>query len=882
MISQRVRDGIIVFDSSLSICFFNQSASAIFGYAESEALGRPISLIFPRDLIDRHRDHLSRESGFELNPPRLIVPANHKHGHSLQAEISLTPFASGSEHMVIAIVRELDLHPGTPDSRQDAFTQQILDAMPAHVAILDSRARIVSVNAAWRFFAERNRGSQTQTSEGMNYLEVCDRAAKTGSRDAAQVRDALTSLLAGNAQTFQFEYPCHAPSELRWFRMRAVPFHWRQERHIAVIHENVSNRVTAEIRTQEVENLLQTSGRMARLGGWKLELATGLIHATTTMLDMLGMPARTRLTWPSLRAHLPPSTRRKIQHAVLSSLRDRKPFELQFQTTGPDQKQIWVKLAGEPTFHGAETIAVSGMLQDITQTVFRENILRREQQRLSAALKISRQGIFEINLDSGEVHWDERAFEMHGVHPYSFIPTIAAIETILIAEDRGLGKRLKQFRDNGGRTWHERYRVHTPTGEIQTIEVLGTFLAEAGDVRRLLVGTAKDVTAREAIQAELLAAREQAEAATVAKSRFLANMSHEIRTPMTGILGFLRLLQGSELGQEQRSYVDLAVSAASSLGRILDDVLDFSRIEAGMLRMEPAPVKIGELVQECAALFSATARDHETVIELEQGPEASTSVMADSVRLKQILNNLIGNAVKFTKKGTIRIRVSGSRDSDQLPLRIEVADTGIGISPDRMGEIFQPFAQADSSTTRQYGGTGLGLTISRELTAMMGGALTVRPNEPAGTIFEFSCSFPLANDEMSPAQVPQLPASLPGSRILVADDNELNRLCISLMLKERGLTCDLAQDGHQALEAAQEKDYDIIFMDCQMPGIDGYTATRRLREIQKTHRPAIIALTANAMQGEREKCLSAGMDDYITKPIDFEQMFELIKEYSRK
>jgi len=214
-------------------------------------------------------------------------------------------------------------------------------------------------------------------------------------------------------------------------------------------------------------------------------------------------------------------------------------------------------------------------------------------------------------------------------------------------------------------------------------------------------------------------------------------------------------------------------------------------------------------------------------------------------------------------------------------LCFEVTDTGIGIEEDRLDKIFNPFAQADSSTTRRYGGSGLGLSISRELAVMMGGTLTARANHPQGTTFRFESKVIIASPAgRQPLKHPDHQRIENGPRILVADDHELNRMCISLMLRERGLACDLATNGQEALEAARTGQYKIIFMDCQMPGLDGYAATQRIRQENLNYSPAIIALTANALEGEKQRCFEAGMDDYIAKPIDFERMFELIGRYS--
>lgn len=528
---------------------------------------------------------------------------------------------------------------------------------------------------------------------------------------------------------------------------------------------------------------------------------------------------------------------------------------------------------------GAALIAI---LAFVSRKVFHNRQLAEKEERFRALLEYSSIGITLRDRNQRVFYVSPAINAILGYEPEELIGDYR--QEILHPDDvPGAEASARALIEVPGQTLRSRVRMRHKNGEYRWIEVTARNLLQNPAVGAI-VNNFRDVT--DSTQAEITAseARQRAEHANLAKSDFLAMISHEIRTPMNGITGMCQLLLETSLNAEQLDYAETIAQSAQSLLALVNDVLDFSRIEAGKLSIERAPIHMESLVADVAQLMRVRADQKRLRLLTHYPADAPRGFYGDPLRIRQILINLVGNAVKFTAEGEIRIEVAVSYlEASRYMVSIEVSDTGIGIPPDKLPLIFEKFTQADVSTTRRYGGSGLGLTICRSLTELMGGTITTSSEAGIGSRFRLDLPMDAAPESAIEARDTSRQALRPLSEplsILLVEDNLVNQKLAVRLLERLGCEVAVAASGIEALALLTDTDYDMVLMDCQMPDMDGYETTRQIRSRERgsKHLP-IVAITANAMESDLERCISSGMDSYLTKPIDFVKLRDALEKW---
>lgn len=549
----------------------------------------------------------------------------------------------------------------------------------------------------------------------------------------------------------------------------------------------------------------------------------------------------------------------------------RDQYEGEYRIRHKNGEWLWMLGRGRVIEYMPDRLPIRmiGTQTDITDLKHAEKQLAMLNERMQLAMRAGGIGIWEIDFENKTIIWDDRMNEIYGLEHGSFKGDLAEWMSYIAPEDK---KRLIPQWENqklDEPIMEGEFQVTWRNGETRYLHALArTIRDREGRLLRAL-GTSADITARRADRDQLAKAKEEAERASVAKSQFLAIMSHELRTPMTGVLGLADLIWlDPQLSESSRRYVDMMRKSARSLLTILDDILDFSKIDAQKLVLENIDCNPRAVLSDVIDLMrpSASTRGNVLNVSISQLPDHASG---DPTRLRQVLYNLIGNAIKFTEAGRIEVRVVGVTEGDHIELRFEISDTGIGMSEEQVAGLFNPFFQADASTTRRFGGTGLGLAISKRLVEAMGGDIQVESQVGQGSTFRFNVflrrpQFSVLEPE---AEIAKPFAATKAARILLAEDNEVSRVLIVAMLEYMGYQAEAVQNGVEAVAAVAAGDFDLVLMDMQMPEMDGPTATRNIRMLPGKENLPIIGMSADALAEHRDEHVNAGLNAYVTKPV---------------
>jgi PAS domain S-box-containing protein len=682
----------------------------------------------------------------------------------------------------------------------------------------------------------------------------------------------------------------------------------------------------------------------ASLGVWDWDLRTGKVKYSRRWAEIIGytqeeagdtIETRDRALFPE---DLP-----MANEAVEAHCRGLTPFyRADFRMRHKDGSTVWAQDRGRVIEWDSDGKArrLMGLMLDMTLQKTIEQTLAEKNAQLELIFNAARIGAWDWDVPSGGIRFNDVYLDMLGYSPGEIEGTIGEWESFVHPDDLEFtNAALERALAGGDEMYSAEIRMRHRDGHYVWTYDFGRVVARDGEGRALrMVGGHFDFDDKKRMELEFQAMREQeresrlarelAEESTRAKSEFLANMSHEIRTPMNAIIGLTHLALETGLAGEQEEYVRRTEVAAQSLLRIINDILDFSKIEAGKMEMEETDFFLEDVMTGVSDLMEVRAREKGLSFTVELPPGVPSRLVGDPVRLGQILNNLASNAVKFTSRGGVSVRVSerraGAGGGGTALLCFEVRDTGIGLSEEQIRGLFTPFTQADSSTTRKYGGTGLGLTISKRLAEMMGGEIWCEAEPGKGSLFAFTARFGLGDqaagtadaegsaDAAGPADAAGadgpawreihpgadggraagaarrrrsreeeagLLKALAGARILLAEDNEVNQLVASRILANIGFEVKIAGNGAEAVEMAGREPFDLVLMDIQMPEMDGLTAARAIRGVPGLRDLPIVAMTAHAMSGDRELSLAAGMNDHVNKPINLHELYQALLKW---
>ena len=864
-------NAIITADDRGIIRSFNRAAEELFGYRQEEIIGANLNRLMPEPYSSQHDGYIRRYE--ETGEKRIIgigreVWGLHRDGSTFPMELTVADTGLENPREFIGIINDIS------DRReQELKFRTLFELFPDATLLIDAKTGLP---------ADFNSAALSQlgyTTEELCRLTIADiEARETPEEVAAHIR----TIQEAGQDDFETRHRRKDGSEFD-VKVSVVRLELSGKTYFLAVFRDISDQKAIQRELETSEKRFLDVANAAGEYIWEMDRDGVYPLVTQPIESVLGRP-RNQILGHSPFEFMPEAEAERVGQLLSQWAEGRESWQgLEHQSLHPDGSIVHQRVSGLPILdEEGDLVGYRGTGRDITAEKEAEATRRELTERLRLATAAADLGIWDYSPATGRLEWDDGMFRIYGLSPESFDHSYGTWVGAVTADTRE--QAIQDIRKGleSDQPYESEFRIRRGDGEIRTIKAVAQAVRDSEGNLERMIGINEDITERKELELAMQNAQEEAEQASRTKSEFLANMSHEIRTPMNAVIGLGQLLQQTPLDDRQQDYVTKIYESSRMLLGILNDILDFSKIEAGRLELEQSSFQLEEVIEQMQTLFASAASGKGLELVFHVAPGVPQGLVGDSLRLSQVLTNLLSNALKFTHEGgvTLDIDLAEHRD-EEVTLHFSVTDTGIGMSQEQQRKLFRSFAQADTSTTRQYGGTGLGLVISRQLVAAMGGTLALDSQPGRGTRFFFTLTLPVCNRNPNPLRCPRTQ----GKRVLLVDDQETARQALAASLHNCGYTTVEAASGEEALDKvaraeADECHFDFILLDWQMPGgMDGLATLRRMEQMRTEgeltrHSPPILMVSAH---DEGEVDHAAGeLSAFLTKPITPSSLFDAL------
>lgn len=885
-------DAISAADMNGTILTWNRAAEKLLGYPAQEMIGKNAAVLGPNGAEEVRRRLEVIGQGRRAAPFETVSQS--KNGQRIDVSVAVSPVRNPSGAVVGASAIIRDIGPRLTAERKlresEALFREIFAHAPFGMCVGGFDGRFLQVNAP--------------LCRLLGYSE--EELLRKSAQDITHPDDVKSSLARleqlrrdpGRCLEAEKRY-LHRDGGVVWVRIKLSPVKNAigAALYLVVHVEDITERKRTEEALKESEQRFRNIADSSPTMLWVTDAAGGIQFINRMLLEF-GGASIDRAQGDGWRIFLHPDDAPQYLAAFERAVRDRTAFRAEVRVRRADGEWRWFGSYATPRFSpGGEFLGHIGLSSDITERLKAEQALRSSEEKFRQLAENIREVFWMVPAAGEELLYVSPAYEQIWEQSCESLYQNPGAWFEAIHTDDRQASQAATARLMQGEPVESMFRIRTPSGYEKWIRNRAFPIRDHGGQIIRVAGLAEDITERKRHEAELVQAREGADAANRAKSRFLANMSHEIRTPMNGVIGMIQLLLDTRLSAEQRRYLAVAQDSARVLLALIDDILDLSKIEAGKIVLEHLSFSPRDVLDAVVQVLRVQAQDKGLQFRARVGAAVPPLMTGDAHRLRQVLTNLAANAIKFTERGEVTLEAElESQSEGRARVHFAITDTGIGIRADQVSRLFSAFTQADASTTRKYGGTGLGLAISKQLVEMMGGSIGAESAEGGGSRFWFTAVFdvppqtralaasnarsrwPAPADAVAERHLAAEGSRIPVARILVAEDNAINRDVALAQLEKLGLRAGVVVNGAEAVEAVRRGGYDLVLMDCEMPVMDGYEATRAIRHSLGSLIP-IIAVTADALPADRERCLKEGMNDYIAKPVDVADLNTVLSKW---